>query len=73
MDFIFFLKGRSIQVKIGTDISNKHKVEHGTPQESVISPTLFSIMINDIFKNVPNDMNRSLFADDGALWKRDVK
>lgn len=27
-------------------------------------------MINDIFKNVHNGMNRSLFADDGALWKR---
>jgi len=27
-------------------------------------------MINDIFDNVPEDIGRSLFADDGALWKR---
>jgi len=27
-------------------------------------------MINDIFDNVPEDIGRSLFADDGALWKK---
>ena len=36
---------------------------------SVISPLLFVIMINYIFIKVPLDI-RSLFADDGALWKR---
>ena len=41
-----------------------------TPQGSVVSPTLFSIMINDIYLNLPGDIGRSLFADDGALWKR---
>ena len=29
-------------------------------EQSVVSPTLFSIMINDIFVNVPVDMGRSL-------------
>ena len=36
---------------------------------SVISPLLFSIMINDIYSQVRPDIGRLLFADDGALWK----
>ena len=35
-----------------------------------VSLTIFSIMINDIFANIPTDIGRPLFADDGALWKR---
>ena len=27
-------------------------------------------MINDVFSKIPVDIGRSLFADDGALWKR---
>lgn len=64
------MKGRTIQVRIGKELSSKHVVENGTPQGSVISPTLFSVMINDIYGNIQVDMGRSLFADDGAIWKR---
>ena len=62
-----FLDGRTIQVKIGKELSESHVVENGTPQRSVISPTLFSVMIN---RGIPAGMGRSLFADDGALWSR---
>lgn len=65
-----FLFGRTIQVRIGSAFSGKYVVENGTPQGSVISPILFTIMINDIFSHVQSDIGRSLFADDGALWKR---
>uniref|UniRef100_A0A3B3Q2D7 Reverse transcriptase domain-containing protein n=1 Tax=Paramormyrops kingsleyae TaxID=1676925 RepID=A0A3B3Q2D7_9TELE len=65
-----FLKDRTIQVRIGKILSFKQVAENGTPQGSVISPTLFSIMINDIYGHIQGDMGRSLFADDGALWKR---
>ncbi len=65
-----FLFGRSIRVRIGTALSRKYLVDNGTHQGSVISPLLFSIMINYVFSQVPPDISRSLFADDGALWKR---
>lgn len=44
-----FLYERYIQVKTGSTMSNKYKAENGTPQGSVISPLLFSIMINNVF------------------------
>lgn len=65
-----FLFGRAIQVRIGSALSERYVVENGTPQGSVISPILFSIMIKDIFSNIQDDIGRSLFADDGVLWKR---
>lgn len=65
-----FLFGRTIQVRVGSDLSSVVEVENGTPQGSVISPVLFNIMINDIFKNVGSDIVVSLYADDGALWRR---
>lgn len=37
---------------------------------SVISPLLFSIMTDDIFSQIPDDLDRSLFVDDGVILKR---
>ncbi len=51
-------------------MSNAFHIENGTPQGSVISPLLFSIMINDVFNQVEPEVGKSFFADDGALWKR---
>lgn len=65
-----FLFERYIQVRVGGALSGRYPVENGTPQGSVISPILFSIMINYVFRQVDGDIGRLLFADDGALWKR---
>lgn len=51
-------------------MSENDTVEIGTPQGSIISPILFSVMINDIFSNVCSSIGVSLFAGDGAMWKR---
>lgn len=67
---IDFLKDRTIKVKTNEDISDPFELENGTPQGSILSPTLFNIMINDIFDGVSNKVSTSKFADDGALWIR---
>ena len=43
-------------------------MDNGTPQGRVISPLLFSIMINTVYSPVRTDIGRSLFADDGDLF-----
>lgn len=65
-----FLVGRAIKVRIGNSYSEKCMIENGTPQGSIVSPLLFSIMINDVFEDLENGLGFSLFADDGAIWKR---
>lgn len=60
------LNAKSIQVRIGLELSYKHVVESGTPQGSVRSHTLFSEMINYIFANLPMHKGKLLFADDGG-------
>ena len=64
-----FLRERTIQVRIGGVFSKSVTIENGTPQGSVISPVLFNLMINDMFKEIGGDFGLSLFADDGAMWK----
>lgn len=63
-----FLHLRRFSVRIQGTHSNQYPTYCGVPQGSVISPTLFNIMINDLFKNLPSDISHSLYADDGALW-----
>uniref|UniRef100_A0A8C6LAI2 Reverse transcriptase domain-containing protein n=1 Tax=Nothobranchius furzeri TaxID=105023 RepID=A0A8C6LAI2_NOTFU len=61
---------RNIQVEIGSTLSRGCKVENGTPQGSVISPILFTIMTDDVFQNVGTEFGMALFTDDGAKWKK---
>ena len=42
----------------------------GHPRGVLLGLLLVSVMINDIFVNIPEGIGRSPFADDGALWKR---
>ena len=63
-----FLSSRSIRVRVGNTLSNSHNIHSSVPQGSVVSPTLFNIMINDMFDQCPQEIQKSLYADDGALW-----
>jgi len=63
-----FLTNRTMQVRIGNELSDTYTLENGTPQGSVISPLLFLIMINDL----PNEIKQTettLFADDSCVFK----
>lgn len=68
-----FRMKRTIQVQVGGKSSKIVEIENGTPQGSVISPLLLNIMINYIFENNLRGFGLSLFADDGAIWKKRKK
>ena len=63
-----FLTDRTIQVKIGNELSDVIKLENGTPQGSVLSPVLFLIMINDL-PDPEDEVKLSIFADDCSIWR----
>ena len=70
---IGFLSGESrFQVRSRSIHSNTYSLQNGLPQGSCISPTLFNIMINDLFDTVPPNINYSLFADDCSIWCTDA-
>ena len=65
-----FLEGRKIMVRVGGELSDPFEPTRGTPQGSVISPILFSIIINDLPEIVQNSgMVISQFADDSGTWR----
>lgn len=65
-----FLQNRAIQVRADGAFSEMVGIDNGMPQGSVISPVLFIVMVNDMFQDVGAGYGLSLFADDGAIWKR---
>ena len=62
-----FLKYRKIKVRLGDILSSEYLLDNGVPQGSILSPILFILVINSMFKNTP-DINKSLFFDDGLAW-----
>ena len=67
-----FLSNRSFNVRIGNTFSDTFEQEQGVPQGSILSPTLFSIKINNIVKCV-KDPGCSLFVDDSGIFYRSKK
>lgn len=64
-----FLENRSFCVKVNDTFSEKKFSTAGVPQGAILSPTLFSIFINDIPKcENKNKSNSLLFADDLATF-----
>jgi hypothetical protein len=60
----FFLTGRKIQVTVNQATSELHSLKNGTPQGSdVISPTLFSLMINDLSTIIQQQKHPNRVAD----------
>ena len=63
-----FLSERSFRVRLGHYESNKHVLENGIPQGSVLSPTLFLIAINSIKQFIPRSICYRLYADDLVIY-----
>ena len=64
-----FLLDRKITVKVEGTLSDTQTLTRGTPQGAIISPLLFSLLIND-FPDVSegSGMVISQFADDSGSW-----
>ena len=63
-----YLSGRQSRVIIENDKSPYINLKNGVPQGGVLSPTLFSIYIDDIVRDLDSGIDCSLFADDLAIW-----
>ena len=64
-----FISDRTITVKINDEMSDKVKLNAGTPQGSVLSPHLFLMYVNDIpVDPMTNQVKISQFADDLGMW-----
>ena len=57
-----FLQGRRQRVRVGEAVSGCKKVTSGIPQSSVLGPTLFVMLINDLPQVAESRV--ALFADD---------
>ena len=63
-----YINKRSIKVRIGNQYSRPMQTETGTPQGGVLSSICFTITMNTILKELPSDIQCSLYADDLILY-----
>lgn len=63
-----FLSNRQTACQIGNTRSEFLRQENGTPQGSILSPTLFLIAINDITNNLPVKVKTLIYADDIVIY-----
>ncbi|XP_055589179.1 uncharacterized protein LOC129741467 [Uranotaenia lowii] len=62
-----FLKNRSFYVAVAGTHSSIRPQDTGVPQGSVLSPTLFILVMNGIFEYIPRNISVLIYADDILL------
>ena len=65
-----FLEYRTMQVRVGSTLSDLYDQEQGVPQGSILSTTLFNIKINNIVNCLDNKTDGSLYVDDFGICYR---
>ena len=65
-----FLAERSIQVRVGSTLSDTFRLSQGVPQRSILSTTLFNIKINSIMNCLDPKTDGSLYVDDFCMCYR---
>ena len=63
-----FLVGRTQRVRVGGQLSKEVKVTSCVPQGSVLSPPLFLVYVNNIWRNI--DSSIRLFTDDCLIYRK---
>lgn len=48
--------------------SREHALNHGVPQNSVLSPTLFNLVMHPLYRFLPPYLRLSIYADDICIW-----
>ena len=65
-----FLANRSIQVQVGSTLSDTFGLSQGVPQGSILSTTLLNIKINSIMNCLDPKTDGSLYVDEFCLFYR---
>ena len=65
-----FLADRSMQVRVGSTLSDQFEQAQGVPQGSILSTTLFNIKINNIVNCLDPKTEGSLYVDDFCICYR---
>lgn len=67
--FIYgFLQNRVFRVRKGATFSKLYDLENGIPQGSTISVVLFIIAINKLVESIPEQVGKTLYVDDLAIF-----
>ena len=67
-----FLVERSIQVRVGSTLSDIFHQSQGVPQGSILSTTLFNVKINSIMNCLDPKTDGSLYVDDFCMCYRSI-
>ena len=65
-----FLEDRTIQVRVGSYLSDLYDEEQGVPQGAILSTTLFNVILIDIINCLDYKTDGSLYADDFCICFR---
>ena len=65
-----FLEDRTIQVRVGSTLSDLYDQEQGVPQGAILSTMLFNVKLNDIINCLDYETDGSLYVDDFCICFR---